>query len=90
MSAKKILSDDEIQNLFKVYAEKRTYAATARATGINVDVVRRVVKEFLSFFHTNAPYEGPQPAEFPDQNLVVNFYNPGKEWKESYEMDLLS
>lgn len=86
MATKYIPSTEELKAIMKCYAEKGTYSAVAREFNLSPAVATRIVKENkdIQFTSPITEYTGPQPAEFPDFNEVIHFYNPSTEWSESY------
>lgn len=86
MPAKYVPSDDELKKILDFYAAHKTYTSVSREFGISVPIATRIIKEAksLSSSSSSSSYDGPQPVEFPDQNSVLHFYNPGKEWLEDY------
>lgn len=83
MPAKYVPSDDELKKILDFYAAHKTYTSVSREFGISIPIATRIIKEAKSL-SSSSSYDGPQPVEFPDQNSVLHFYNPGKEWLEDY------
>lgn len=83
MPAKYVPSDDELRKILDFYAAHKTYTSVSREFGISVPIATRIIKETNSL-SSSSSYDGPQPVEFPDQNSILHFYNPGKEWLEDY------